>query len=1501
MNKKLRQFLVSNLIATITISNICVPVFATPTTSNENIALNASVTGTNAESGSSYDNVVDGDKSDHNDARLSSERNTKPTVTIDLGSEKQVQFLRLFLENRKNVQHKNNVKKYRIIFSVDEAFDENDSRIERELDTNTTRDDVKLSKPVTVRYVKLEIVETHGDNQWDNAGIVELELYKNALNQSIGANATGTNTEGQGNGYDKAIDGDYETRLASNQNTMPTLELDLGEEKSIDNFRLFLEERNDDVINNVKKYKVTVSQDNIFDENDKSIEATLDNKTTYDSKRFDESVSGKYVKLEVLETHKAAWDNAGIVEFELYDHPFEVVELDEGPTIENVRPVYDPETNKIVVTQVPGYTIENNGADFEQIVDKDFNVHKPLTSKTVKISLKITNNATKEETITDDFEVVIPGEHEANKGNKKPVVSPELAEWYSDSNNNFVANGNSEIVVNPAHKDSLGYMANEFKKDYKEITGRDISIRYGNDAGAGDFYFTLGSKDKFLGDEGYKMDITDKVTVEATHKTGAYWSTRTILQILTQSENNDKIPCGTTRDYPKYKVRGFVLDVARKPFSMDMLKDITKNMAWHKMNDFQVHLSDNYIFLEDYGVRETEDEAFKAYDAYRLESNVKNKKGESATAKDYSYSKKEFKDFILESRKMGVNIVPEIDIPAHANSFTKVFPEIMVKNQVSSLVGTRPLIDHIDIGKPEAVNKVKEIFDEYTKASNPTFDSDTVVHIGADEFLSNYTAYRNFVNDFVPHVKETNTVRMWGGLSWIKDNPTTQIKPEAIENVQMNLWSRDWADGKEMYDMGYDLINTIDSYMYMVPNGSGGKGSYNDYLDTNGLYNSFEPNVLSTKKGWKPIPSGDDQALGAAFAIWNDNIDKRASGLTEADMYKRFQDALPVVAEKTWANGKEKGSLANVQAASNNVGLAPNTNPLNKENSIDDEYAKYTFEKENELEDSSQNNRDLGKLTNASFKTGKTSNAISLKGKGSFVETPLDKIGDGSELSFDLRLEESVAGQILFESDSAYGTHDIRIMEDGKLGFTRELYDYTFDYVLPVKEWVNLTIKTENQRTSLYVNGELVSKATGKFVHNDMVKKDNIGNSTFALSLERIGSKTNSIKGKIDNVMIKKAGAPEEDKTIIPNEGISVTASSQYPGEGPENLLDGDTNTIWHSNWADSSVKLPQELTFTFENPTEIGKLSYVPRQNGTNNGNIMEFDLYVTNENGEETKVVDAKTWGGDSSTKFVKFDAITAKKVRMVITKSNGDTKDKFASGAEIMFHIPTQQSDNSVDKTDLKEAIAKAESINSKDYTTSSFDQKALDNAINAAKALVEKNNVGKDDIEEAINNLQSVIDTFVKRGNVEALAEYVKDCEAEKKDKYTEKSWAKFEEALKEAKKIVSDNSDVTQKQVDDSLKALKTARKELVKFTPSGGTEKPEGEQKPDGGQKPEGEQKPGETEKPQGGQKPEGTEKPDKEENSPQTGDANSLGLFAGLFAASGLGLVFSRRKRRDK
>ena len=96
------------------------------------------------------------------------------------------------------------------------------------------------------------------------------------------------------------------------------------------------------------------------------------------------------------------------------------------------------------------------------------------------------------------------------------------------------------------------------------------------------------------------------------------------------------------------------------------------------MNDFQAHLSDNYIWLGEYGKNGTEENAFDAYEAFRLESGLTNEAGESPTAKDYSITKEQFKKFIADERAVGMNIVPEIDVPAHALSFTKVLIRIQL-------------------------------------------------------------------------------------------------------------------------------------------------------------------------------------------------------------------------------------------------------------------------------------------------------------------------------------------------------------------------------------------------------------------------------------------------------------------------------------------------------------------------------------------------------------------------------------------------------------------------------------------------------------------------------------------------------------------------------------------------------------------------------------------------------------------------------------------------------
>ena len=148
---------------------------------------------------------------------------------------------------------------------------------------------------------------------------------------------------------------------------------------------------------------------------------------------------------------------------------------------------------------------------------------------------------------------------------------------------------------------------------------------------AGDFCLSLTEERQGLGKEGYTLDIGDYITIEAENPVGAYWSTRTILQIVKQT--GGIVPKGKVRDYPKYEVRAFMLDVGRKPITMESVKQYADNMAWYKMNSFQLHLSDNLIFTRDYA---TEEEAIeKAYAGFRLESdNIGPTTGKSATSED---------------------------------------------------------------------------------------------------------------------------------------------------------------------------------------------------------------------------------------------------------------------------------------------------------------------------------------------------------------------------------------------------------------------------------------------------------------------------------------------------------------------------------------------------------------------------------------------------------------------------------------------------------------------------------------------------------------------------------------------------------------------------------------------------------------------------------------------------------------------------------------------------
>ncbi|MCQ2181666.1 MAG: beta-N-acetylhexosaminidase, partial [Bacteroidales bacterium] len=271
--------------------------------------------------------------------------------------------------------------------------------------------------------------------------------------------------------------------------------------------------------------------------------------------------------------------------------------------------------------------------------------------------------------------------------NSKPFVIPELQEW-KGSDGLFVPNQDMRIVCNDA---SLLNVAEALAKDWSTMFGSMPAIVTGK-AGKGDISLAL-KKDKKLGKEGYSISIADGVKVCAPEVAGAYWATRTLLQIAEQSAEHS-FPRGNIRDWPDYEMRGFMIDVGRKFIPMDYLKDLARIMSYYKMNALHVHLNDcgfKQFFEHDWD---------KTYAAFRLECDTY----PGLAARDGYYTKKEFGEFQDEAAELFVDIIPEIDVPAHTLAFTQYKPELGSKTYG---------MDHLDLFYPGMYDFFDALFKEY--------------------------------------------------------------------------------------------------------------------------------------------------------------------------------------------------------------------------------------------------------------------------------------------------------------------------------------------------------------------------------------------------------------------------------------------------------------------------------------------------------------------------------------------------------------------------------------------------------------------------------------------------------------------------------------------------------------------------------------------------------------------------------------------------------------------
>ncbi|MDZ5252088.1 beta-N-acetylglucosaminidase domain-containing protein [Clostridium sp. LIBA-8841] len=147
------------------------------------------------------------------------------------------------------------------------------------------------------------------------------------------------------------------------------------------------------------------------------------------------------------------------------------------------------------------------------------------------------------------------------------------------------------------------------------------------------------------------------------------------------------------------------------------------------------------------------------------------------------------------------------------------------------------------------------------------------------------------------------------------------------------------------------------------------------------------------------------------------------------------------------------------------------------------------------------------------------------------------------------------------------------------------------------------------------------------------------------------------------------------DLTLINPSTVKVTASSEeVTGENaPASFAsDGDMNTFWHSKWSAPAHEGPHYLTLELDNVYEINKVKYVPRQD-SKNGRITGYKVSVSMD-GENFTEVKSGALADNASIKFIEFDNVEAKYVRLDVTDSVSDqanSRGKFATAAELNVH--------------------------------------------------------------------------------------------------------------------------------------------------------------------------------------------------------------------------------------
>lgn len=235
--------------------------------------------------------------------------------------------------------------------------------------------------------------------------------------------------------------------------------------------------------------------------------------------------------------------------------------------------------------------------------------------------------------------------------------------------------------------------------------------------------------------EGYELDITPTgVTVVGGSERGLYNGMQTLAQLVRQSADRT-LATAHIADYPRFGYRSLMLDAVRYFIPKEEVMKIIDVAASLKLNNLHLHLTDDNgwrLEIKKYP-RLTEVGAWRVYRSDYFPGRLNQTDPAEPTPVGGFYTQDDMREIVRYAQNRFINVVPEIEMPAHAAAAIASYPELACP-VTDKFVGVFPGIG----GKDASIimcagnEKVYEFYQDVLDEVIDIFPS-KYIHLGGDE------------------------------------------------------------------------------------------------------------------------------------------------------------------------------------------------------------------------------------------------------------------------------------------------------------------------------------------------------------------------------------------------------------------------------------------------------------------------------------------------------------------------------------------------------------------------------------------------------------------------------------------------------------------------------------------------------------------------------------------------------------------------------------------------